>query len=452
MIDKYFKISERNSDIRTEVTAGVTTFLTMAYILAVNPAILSDTGMNPHAIMIATSLAAVIGTFTMALMANYPFALAPALGLNAFFAYTVCGKMGFSWQMALFAVFVEGIVFIVLSVTNVREAIFNAIPVELKKGVTAGIGLFVAFIGLQKGGIVVDNPSTLVTIISFRENFQTAGVFALLSFAGLFIICALYAKGVKGSVFFGIIITWIIGIVLQLAGVYVPDPAAGFASTYPTWEGFNLGALSDTFAQCFSLDFASIPIGDFFVVIFSFLFVGMFDTIGTLIGVAGKAGLLDKDGRLPNIRGALLADAVATCAGAVLGTSTTSTFVESAAGVADGGKTGFASVITGLLFLLSLFFAPLFICIPYFATAPAMVFIGFLMIQSILNLDYMNFSESVPAYLCMLIMPLTYSVSDGIAIGIVSYVVINILSGKMKKITPLLYVLAVLFILKYAIL
>ncbi|MCR5482330.1 MAG: NCS2 family permease [Clostridia bacterium] len=452
MIDSFFKISERKSDIRTEVTAGVTTFLTMAYILAVNPAILSDAGMNPHAVMIATALAAVIGTFCMALMANYPFALAPALGLNAFFAYTVCGSMGFSWQMALFAVFIEGIIFIILSVTNVREAIFNAIPVELKKGVTAGIGLFVAFIGLQKGGIVKGNPSTLVTIASFRDNFHTSGIFALLTFIGLFIICALYIRRVKGSVFFGIIITWIIGMFMQVAGIYKPDPQAGYGSIYPTWEGFDIGAVSDTFGQCFSLDFASISLADFLIVIFSFLFVDMFDTIGTLIGVAGKAGLLDENGRLPKIRGALLADAIATCSGAVLGTSTTSTFVESAAGVADGGKTGFASVITGSLFLLSLLLAPLFVSIPYFATAPAMIFVGFLMIQPILSLDYTNYGESVPAYLCMLIMPLTYSVSDGIAIGIVSYVLVNLIAGKSKKLTPLLYVLAVLFMLKYALL
>lgn len=449
MLEKLFKLKENNTDIRTEVVAGVTTFMTMAYILAVNPSILSASGMDSQAILMATALASFIGTLAMALLANYPFALAPGLGLNAYFAYTVCGSMGYSWQIALLAVFVEGLIFIVLSVTNVREAIFNAIPMQLKKGVSVGIGLFIAFIGFQNAGIVVNSDSTLVTVIDFTENFHTAGISALLAVIGTFLIAILYIKGVKGSILIGIFATWILGILCQLTGIYTVAPDAGYYSLIPSWSDFSLGAIGLTFGQCFKADFGAIRIVDFIVIIFAFLFVDVFDTLGTLIGCANKANMLDKEGKLPRIKQALLADAIATSAGAVLGTSTTTTFVESSAGVSEGGKTGLASVVTGFLFLLSIFFAPIFITIPGFATAPALLFVGFLMITAVVDIDFNDMTEAIPAYLCLLAMPLMYSISEGIAVGVISYVVINLVCGKAKKITPLMYVLAVLFVCKY---
>lgn len=449
MLEKLFKLKENNTDIRTEVVAGVTTFMTMAYILAVNPSILSASGMDSQAILMATALASFIGTLAMALLANYPFALAPGLGLNAYFAYTVCGSMGYSWQIALLAVFAEGLIFIVLSVTNVREAIFNAIPMQLKKGVSVGIGLFIAFIGFQNAGIVVNSDSTLVTVIDFTENFHTAGISALLAVIGTFLIAILYIKGVKGSILIGIFATWILGILCQLTGIYTVAPDAGYYSLIPSWSDFSLGAIGLTFGQCFKADFGAIKIVDFIVIIFAFLFVDVFDTLGTLIGCANKANMLDKEGKLPRIKQALLADAIATSAGAVLGTSTTTTFVESSAGVSEGGRTGLASVVTGFLFLLSIFFAPIFITIPGFATAPALLFVGFLMITAVVDIDFNDMTEAIPAYLCLLAMPLMYSISEGIAVGVISYVVINLVCGKAKKITPLMYVLAVLFVCKY---
>ena len=449
MLEKLFKLKSNNTNVKTEVIAGITTFMTMAYILAVNPAILSEAGMDSNAILMATALAAFVGTLAMAFLANYPFALAPGLGLNAYFAFTVCKTMGYSWQIALLAVFVEGLIFIVLSVTNVREAIFNAIPIQLKKGISVGIGLFVAFIGLQSAGLVVNSDSTLVTVINFRENFNTAGISALLAVIGTFLIAILYIKGVKGSILIGIFATWILGIICQLTGLYSVTPDADFYSLLPSWSSFNLGAIGTTFGQCFKADFGSIKILDFIVIILAFLFVDVFDTLGTLIGCANKAGMLDKEGKLPRIKQALLADAIATSAGAVLGTSTTTTFVESSSGVAEGGRTGLTSVVTGLLFLLAIFFAPIFTAIPGFATAPALLFIGFLMIMDITQIDFKDLTEAIPAYLCLLTMPLLYSISEGIAVGVIAYVVINLICGKAKKITPLMYILAVLFVCKY---
>lgn len=449
MLEKLFKLKENNTNIKTEVVAGLTTFMTMAYILAVNPSILSASGMDSQAILMATALSAFIGTLAMALLANYPFALAPGLGLNAYFAYTVCGSMGYSWQVALCAVFVEGLIFIVLSVTNVREAIFNAIPLQLKKGVSVGIGLFVAFIGFQNAGIIVNSDSTLVTVVNFTENFRTAGISALLAVIGTFIIAVLYIRNVKGSILIGIFVTWILGIICQLTGLYVVTPDAGFYSLIPSWSGFSLGAIGLTFGQCFKADFSTVKMADFIVIIFAFLFVDVFDTLGTLIGCANKAKMLDKDGKLPRIKQALLADAIATSAGAVLGTSTTTTFVESSSGVSEGGRTGLASVVTGFLFLLAIFFAPIFTTIPSFATAPALLFVGFLMITAVVEIDFNDFAEAIPAYLCLVAMPLTYSISEGIAVGVISYVVINVCAGKAKKITPLMYILAVLFVCKY---
>ena len=449
MLEKFFKLKENGTNVRTEVVAGVTTFMTMAYILAVNPSILSASGMDAQAVLIATAIASFIGTICMALLANYPFALAPGLGLNAYFAYTVCGSMGYSWQIALFAVFVEGLIFIVLSLTNVREAIFNAIPLQLKKGVSVGIGLFIAFIGLQNAGIVVNNDSTLVSIVDFTADFHTSGISALLAVIGIFIIAVLYVKKVKGAILIGIFATWILGIICQLTGLYVVTPDAGYYSLIPAWSSFNLGAISSVFGQCFKADFSSLRAFDFVAIVCAFLFVDIFDTLGTLIGCATRADMLDKEGKLPRIKEALLADAIATTAGAVLGTSTTTTFVESSAGVAEGGRTGLSSVVTGLLFLLAVFLSPIFITIPSFATAPALLFVGFLMISAVTAIDLNDFTEAVPAYLALIAMPLTYSISEGIAAGVISYVVINLISGKAKKITPLMYVLAVLFICKF---
>lgn len=449
MLEKFFKLKENGTNVRTEVVAGVTTFMTMAYILAVNPSILSASGMDAQAVLIATAIASFIGTICMALLANYPFALAPGLGLNAYFAYTVCGSMGYSWQIALFAVFVEGLIFIVLSLTNVREAIFNAIPLQLKKGVSVGIGLFIAFIGLQNAGIVVNNDSTLVSIVDFTADFHTSGISALLAVIGIFIIAVLYVKKVKGAILIGIFATWILGIICQLTGLYVVTPDVGYYSLIPAWSSFNLGAISSVFGQCFKADFSSLRAFDFVAIVCAFLFVDIFDTLGTLIGCATKADMLDKEGKLPRIKEALLADAIATTAGAVLGTSTTTTFVESSAGVAEGGRTGLSSVVTGLLFLLAVFLSPIFITIPSFATAPALLFVGFLMISAVTAIDFNDFTEAVPAYLALIAMPLTYSISEGIAAGVISYVVINLISGKAKKITPLMYVLAVLFICKF---
>ena len=449
MLEKFFKLKENGTNVRTEVVAGVTTFMTMAYILAVNPSILSASGMDAQAVLIATAIASFIGTICMALLANYPFALAPGLGLNAYFAYTVCGSMGYSWQIALFAVFVEGLIFIVLSLTNVREAIFNAIPLQLKKGVSVGIGLIIAFIGLQNAKIVVNNDSTLVSIVDFTADFHTSGISALLAVIGIFIIAVLYVKKVKGAILIGIFATWILGIICQLTGLYVVTPDTGYYSLIPAWSSFNLGAISSVFGQCFKADFSSLRAFDFVAIVCAFLFVDIFDTLGTLIGCATKADMLDKEGKLPRIKEALLADAIATTAGAVLGTSTTTTFVESSAGVAEGGRTGLSSVVTGLLFLLAVFLSPIFITIPSFATAPALLFVGFLMISAVTAIDFNDFTEAVPAYLALIAMPLTYSISEGIAAGVISYVVINLISGKAKKITPLMYVLAVLFICKF---
>lgn len=450
-MENFFKLKENGTNVRTEVVAGFTTFMTMAYILAVNPSILSASGMDPNAILVATALASFIGCITMALLANYPFALAPGLGLNAYFAYTICGTMGYSWQFALFAVFVEGLVFIVLSLTNVREAIFNAIPLQLKKGVSVGIGLFCAFIGLQNSNLVVDG-ATLVTIVNFRENFHTVGIGALLAVIGLLIIAGLYVKRVKGTMLIGILATWVLGIICQLLGVYQINPEAGFYSLIPSWSSFDLFAIKSTFGQCFNFSQITFDLLDFIVIMCSFLFVDLFDTLGTLVGVANRANMLDKDGKLPRIKQALLADAIATSAGAVLGTSTTTTFVESSSGVAEGGRTGLASVVTGFLFLVSLVLAPVFTTIPSFATAPALIFVGFLMVGSVVEIDFSDITESIPAYLCLLCMPLMYSISEGIAVGIISYVVINVIAGKAKKITPLMYILAVLFVLKYILL
>ena len=451
MFEKLFKLKKNGTTVKTEVVAGITTFMTMAYILAVNPSILGDAGMNPNAVLMATALASCFATMCMALMANLPFVLSAGMGLNAYLAYTVVINMGYSWQVALLAVFVEGLIFIVLSLTNVREAIFNAIPLTLKRGISVGIGLFIAFIGLQNAGLAVDS-STLVTITSFTENFSTQGICALLALVGLLITAVLHICKVKGSILIGIVATWLIGIVLQLTGVYVPTPEAGFYSLIPAGIiSVDFSQLGDTVGQCFKVDWTAIRPLDFMVVVFAFLFVDLFDTLGTLIGVATKADMLDKDGKLPGIRPALLSDAIGTSVGAVLGTSTITTFVESSAGVATGGRTGLTAVVAAGLFLLSTLFAPLFTAIPSFATAPALIMVGFLMVSSVteIRFDDDNLTEAIPAYIAIIAMPLFYSISEGISLGVISYVLLNLLTGKGKRVKPLMYILAVLFVLKY---
>ncbi|MCF2669374.1 NCS2 family permease [Faecalicatena contorta] len=457
MLEKFFKLSENGTDVKTEVVAGITTFMTMAYILAVNPSILSAAGMDQGAVFTATALASLIGTLLMAIFANYPFALAPGMGLNAYFAYTVVLGMGYSWEIALTAVFVEGIVFIILSLTNVREAIFNAIPKNLKAAVSVGIGLFIAFIGLQNANIVIGG-ATLLQLFSLDEynavngveaTFNDVGITVILAILGILITGILVIKNVKGNILWGILITWVLGIACQFAGLYVPNPELGFYGLLPDFSGgLSIPSIAPIFAK---IDFSGIFSLNFVVVIFAFLFVDMFDTIGTLIGVSSKADMLDEDGKLPRIKGALLADAVATTAGAVLGTSTTTTFVESASGVSEGGRTGLTAVTTAILFGLALFLSPIFLAIPSFATAPALIVVGFYMLTNVVNIDFSDIAEALPCYICIASMPFFYSISEGISMGVISYVVLNVVTGKTKekKISALMYVLAVLFILKY---
>lgn len=454
-MEKFFKLKEKGTDVRTEMIAGITTFMTMAYILAVNPSILGATGMDSGAIFTATALASAIASFCMAFLANLPFVLSAGMGLNAYFAYTVVLGMGYSWEVALTAVFAEGLVFILLSLTNVREAIFNAIPQTLKYGVSVGIGLFICFIGLQNAHIAVDS-STLVTIFSFSQSvkagtFSSEGITVLLALIGIIITGYLVIKGVKGNILIGIFVTWILGILCQLAGIYVPNPDAGFYSLIPSGVVSMPASIAPTL---FKFDFSIIaehPL-DFFSVLFAFLFVDIFDTLGTLIGCASKADMLDEDGKLPEIKGALLADSIGTMVGACLGTSTITTFVESSSGIAEGGRSGLTAVVSGLFFLLALFFSPIFLAIPSFATAPALVIVGFLMIQQVVKVEWNDLLEAIPAYIAIFAMPFLYSISEGISLGIISYVLLHVLSGKGKSVTPLMYVLAILFVLKYAML
>ena len=453
MFEKWFKLKEHGVTVKGELAAGLTTFMTMAYILAVNPDILSVTGMNAGGVLIATALSSAIACVCMAFMANLPFALAPGMGLNAYFAFSVVLGMGYSWQFALFAVFVEGLIFIVLSLTNVREAIFNAIPLTLKHAVGAGIGLFIAFIGLQNSGLVQQNPATAVELIPFKDLMNGAGLLALLTLVGVLIIGVLAYKNVKGALLIGMFAVWIIGIILQAVGLYVPNPEAGLFSLYPHWGLPDFAGFGQIAGQAFSSTaFANFNIADFLVIMFSFLFVDIFDTLGTLIGVADKAGMLDEEGKLPQIRGALMADAVGTVVGAVAGTSTVTTYVESAAGVAEGGRTGLTALTTGILFLLAIILSPIFISIPSFATSAALIYVGFLMLSSILKVDFSDISEALPAYVALFAMPFFYSISHGIMFGIIFYVLVNMISGKFKKISPLMYILAIAFILKFALL
>ena len=453
-LDKIFHLKENHTDVKTEVMAGITTFMTMAYILAVNPNILSASGMDRGAVFTATALSAFIATCLMALLSNYPFVLAPGMGLNAYFTYTVVLGMGYTWQQALAAVFAEGIIFILLSLTNVREAIFNSIPMNLKHAVSVGIGLFIAFIGLQNAKIVVGNDSTLVSIFSFKSSvaegtFSSQGITVLLALIGVLVTAILLAKNVKGGILWGILITWILGIICQLTHLYVPNTDLGYYSLLPDFSnGISVPSMMPTFMK---MDFSIVFSLDFVVIMFAFLFVDMFDTLGTLIGVASKADMLDKDGKLPKIKGALLSDAVGTSVGAVCGTSTVTTFVESASGVAEGGRTGLTSLVAGVLFALSLLLSPIFLAIPSFATAPALIVVGYLMLTSVTKIDFNDMTEAIPCFIAIIAMPFMYSISEGISMGVISYVVINVITGKAKekKISLLMYILAVLFILKY---
>ena len=464
MFEKLFKLKEHNTDVKTEILAGITVFMTMAYILAVNPNILSATGMYSNGVFIATALSAFFGTLLMALFANYPFALAPGMGLNAYFAYTVVLGMGYSWEIALSAVFVEGVIFILLSVTNIRTAIFNAIPLTLKTAVSVGIGLYIAIIGLKNANIVtnglslfsVDGYVAANNLTDGSVGMHDVGITVLLAIIGTLITGILVAKNVKGNILLGILATWILGIICQVAGLYIPNPDAGFYSLIPS--GIVSFALGDIKEVAFKIRFTDVISGkdnlvNFIVVVFAFLFVDLFDTIGTLIGVSSKAGLLDKDGKLPKIKGALLADAIATTFGAVLGTSTTTTYIESASGVTEGGRTGLTALTTAILFGLALFFSPIFLAIPSFATAPALIVVGFYMVTNIVNIDFADAFEAIPAYICMIAMPFFSSISEGISMGVISYTVLHLVNRKEnKKISILMYILSVLFILKYFLL
>lgn len=457
MLEKIFKLKQHHTNAKTEILAGITTFMAMAYILAVHPNILADAGMDKGAVFTATALASIVGTLCMAAMANYPLVLAPGMGLNAYFAYTVVLQMGYPWQAALAAVFIEGILFILLTCINVREAIFNAIPTSIRHAISVGIGLFIAFIGLQNANVVIGG-STLLSLFSL-ENYQKlhdgagsvhdVGLSVALALAGILITAVLVAKKIKGNILLGILITWGIGIVCQVAGLYVPNPELGINSLIPDFTGgISVPSIAPVFGK---LDFGAIPIGNMVIIVFVMLFMDLFDTLGALIGVSAKANMLDEQGKLPKAREALMADAVATTAGAVLGTSTVTTFIESAAGVAEGGRTGLTAVTSAVLFGAALFLAPIFLAIPAFATAPALVMVGFYMISSVGLIDFNDPGEGIPAFICIAAISFFYSISEGIVMAVISYVIINALSkkGKEKKISIVMYVLAGLFILRY---
>ena len=447
-MEKLFKLKEHNTTVKTEVMAGITTFLTMAYILAVNPNMLSASGMDSGAVFTATALASALATFIMAFWANYPIALSAGMGLDAYFAYTVClGQLqGIDdpWKIALAAVLVEGIIFIILSFFKLRETIVNAIPENLKYGITSGIGLFIAFVGLKGAGVVVSDDSTLVAL----GNFGRPEV--ALCLIGILVIAVMNHYNVKGSILWGILITWVLGIIAQLTGWYVVDPDAGAASLIPSLSAssFIPPSISSTFCK---FDFAWIGshVSEFVVIVFSFLFVDMFDTIGTVIGVAEKADLLDEDGNLPRVGRVLMADAIGTVAGSMLGTSTVTSFVESSSGVAEGGKTGLTAMTTGILFLVALFLSPIFLAIPSFATAPALVIVGFFMASSIKKMEFDgDLADAVGGYLAFLMMPLTYSIANGIMFGVLAWFIIKVCTGQLKKIHPVMYIVCALFIIR----
>ncbi len=431
MLDKFFKLSENKTTVRTEVIAGITTFMTMAYILAVNPDILSAAGMDKGAVFTATILSSIIATLVMALYAKLPFALAPGMGLNAFFAFTVVLGMGHSWQFALTAVFLEGLIFIALTAFNIREMIVNSIPNNMKHAISVGIGLFIAFIGLKNAGIIVSNESTFVALGDVKNVAENPG--ALVALLGLIISGALLALRVKGALLIGIIATAVIGI---------PFAVTKFPETFD----LTPPSIAPIFMQ---FEWSQMFTMDMLVIVFTFLFVDMFDTVGTLIGVSSKANMLDKEGRVPRVKQALMADAIGTTAGAMLGTSTVTTYVESAAGVSDGGRTGLTSLTVAGLFLVALFLSPVFLMIPGAATAPALILVGAMMMSPIKNIEFDDYTESIPVFLTIIMMPLTYSISEGILFGVLSFVILKLLSGKIKDISIVTAILAVLFLLKF---
>ena len=453
-LNRLFRLKERGTSVRTEMLAGLTTFVTAAYVLAVNPSVMSAAGMDAGAVFTATALVCFLGTCVMALLTNYPFVLVPSMGLNAYFAYTVVLGMGYSWEVALAAIFLEGAVFAVISLTSLRDKIFEAIPLNLKYAISAGIGLFITIIGLKSSGLVVSSQATLVSIFSFTGSvadgtFNTAGISVILFCLGLVITAVLMARNVKGNILLGILITWVLGIVCELCGLYVPDAAAGYASLLPDFSrGLAVPSLAPTFLK---MDFSQIANLGFLVVTFAFLLTSLFDTVGSLIGLGAKAELLDGEGNMPAVRGAMASESVATMIAGLLGNSATCCSVECAAGIAEGGRTGLMALTTGVLFLLSMFLSPIFLAIPSFATAPALVIVGFLMASSVLKVDFNDPCEGIPAFLCFMGMPLCYSIVEGISLGIISYVLINLLCGNHKKISPMMYVLAVVFILKYVL-
>lgn len=436
LFEKLFKLKENKTNIKTEIVAGIVTFMTMAYILIVNPDILSSAGMNRGAVFTATALAAAIASIAMAFFANYPVALASGMGLNAYFAGMAI-KHG-SWEIMLTAILIEGILFILLSFVNFREAIVDSIPDNLKHAVTVGIGLFIAFIGFKNAGIIVPNEGTMIGLGDLTS------LTVALSLVGLILTIFMVHKGVRGALLWGILGTYAIGIVLELTGVYVVDPAVGMFSLIPEGVVSLPPSLKPTL---FKFDFkGAFDLGlQFLVIMFAFLFVDIFDTVGTLIGVASKADLLDKDGKLPRVKGALMADAVGTVAGAGLGTSTITSYVESAAGVAAGGRTGLTALTTGVMFLVALIFSPIFIVIPSFATAPILVIVGLFMMTSITKIDFEDYTESFPAFLTLIIMPLAGSIADGIVFGMISWFILKILTGNIKKVPVIMYVLVVIF-------
>ena len=427
MLKKLFGFNPMQTTIKKEIVAGITTFLTMSYILAVNPAMFSQLeGMPAGAVFTSTALAAIIGCIAMAFWGKLPFGLAPGMGINAFFVYSVCLGMGYSWQFALTAVLIEGLIFILLTATNVREAIVNAIPQSLRNAIGAGIGLFIAFIGLSSADIVVKNDATLVTLGDITSGS------ALLALIGLAITGFLFIRNIPGAILIGILVTMILGIpmgITEFKGII----------SYP--ESIN--------PIFFKFEFENIFTLDMLVVVFTFLFIDMFDTVGTLVGVCTKANMIDEDGNIKRIKQAFMADAIATTAGAMLGTSTTTTYVESAAGVAQGGRSGLTAFAVGVCFAIALLFSPLFLSIPSAATAPALIIVGLLMLEPIVKIPFDDFTESIPAFICIIMMPFTYSISNGILLGMIAYVLINLICGKFKKITIAMYILAVLFILKY---
>ena len=429
-MENFFKLKENNTNVKTEVVAGITTFMTMAYILAVNPLILAETGMDPGGVFTATALAATIATLIMALYAKYPFGLAPGMGLNAFFTYSVVMRMGKSWEFALTAVLIEGIVFVLLSFINVREAIFNSIPVNLKNAVSAGIGLFVAFIGLAGSGIIVAGSGTLLGLGDLTSGAPVVCII------GLAVTGLLLAKNVKGALLIGILVSTLVGIPLGVT--IIPENFSSILSLPPSVKDVAFKFVG--FNEIFSLDML--------IVVFTFLFVDIFDTVGTLAGVASKADMLDEDGKLPRVGKALMADAVGTIAGACLGTSTVTTFVESASGVAEGGRTGLTALSTAGMFALALFFAPLFTMIPAAATAPALIIVGLFMISSISKIDFSDFTEAIPAFLTITMMPFAYSIAEGIVFGMVSYVLLKAITGRFKEISLTMWILSFLFIVR----